>query len=105
MKYTLTTSQIIDLLMSDPYANWTLDAAKTLAEWYEELETDCDEEMDFDRVAIRCTWSEYDSFADIRSAYKNSSNENYSDEEFLEWLENETTILRLEKNRYLIQQF
>lgn len=105
MKRTLTTSEIVDLLLSDENANWTLDGARTLAEWYEELECDSDEEMEFDRVAIRCQWNEFDSFAEIREHYKKSSNEKYTDEEFLEWLEDESTILKLENNRYLVYQF
>lgn len=105
MKHTLSTSEIIDLLLADEYAKWSLSAAQTLAEYYEELELDSGQELELDRVLIRTEWSEYDSLADIRSAYKNSCNEDYTDQEFLEWLADETTFFELENKHYLIYAF
>ena len=69
MFYELSTSQIIDYLMDDEYANWTYEQAKALAEYYEALEIELEEDIRFDRVAIRCEWNKYNSIADIAEDY------------------------------------
>lgn len=69
MKQTLTTYQIAGLLMADENARWTRPAAYALAEYYQELENDCGEEIEFDHVAIRCDWNEYSTAADIAKTY------------------------------------
>lgn len=60
MKQTMTTSQIADALQSDEYARWSYAGAHALAEYLEELEADTGAEMEFDRVGIRCDFSEYE---------------------------------------------
>jgi hypothetical protein len=61
MKQTMTTYDIADELRRDENANWSPAGALVLAEYLEELEADTGAEMEFDRVAIRCDWSEYES--------------------------------------------
>ena len=54
MKNTLSTSDIVNALLADNYAQWSYKAATALAEYYEQLEADCGTELEFDAVAIRC---------------------------------------------------
>ena len=61
MKATLSTSQAADLLKADTNANWSRSGARALVEHLEQLEEDCGTEIEFDAVAIRCDYSEYDS--------------------------------------------
>ena len=65
----LSTSQIIDYLMEDEYSNWTYEESKALAEYYEALEIELDEDIRFDRVVIRGEWNKYNSIADIANDY------------------------------------
>jgi len=60
MKQTLSTSQAADLLASDDNANWSYAGACALIEYLDDLGDDLGEEFEFDRVAIRCEYSEYD---------------------------------------------
>ena len=69
MKNTLRTSEIVAALLSDDYAKWTHEAAQALAEYLEEYEQDCDIELELDVVALRCTYSEYDSLEDWITEY------------------------------------
>lgn len=69
MKKTLTTYEIAHELMQDSNANWSLYAAYALAEYYEQLEEDLGETLEFDAVAIRCEFSEYSSLQDWASEY------------------------------------
>lgn len=60
MKETLTTSEIASKLFEDKDAGWSYAGARALAEYLEELEADTGAEMEFDRVGIRCDFSEYE---------------------------------------------
>lgn len=61
MKTTLSTSQATDLLKADSNAAWSRMGARALVEHLEQLEEDCGTEIEFDAVAIRCDYSEYDT--------------------------------------------
>jgi hypothetical protein len=69
MKLTLSTYAVADLLMSDENANWSRPGALALAEYLEEMEESTGEEMEFDTVAIRCDFSEYESLAKWAEEY------------------------------------
>lgn len=58
---TLTTHDIARELQADNNANWSWAGALALAEYLEELEESTGEEMEFDAVAIRCDFAQYDS--------------------------------------------
>lgn len=66
----LTTSQVIDYLLADEYANWTYYEALALVDYYESMEDEIGEQIQFDRVAIRCDWNSYDGMEDILCNYE-----------------------------------
>jgi len=61
MKETLTTGEVANRLWQDDNANWSYAGARALAEYLEDIEGDTGEEMEFDRVAIRCDFAEWES--------------------------------------------
>ena len=65
----MTTFEIAHELLQDDNANWSLNGAYALAEQLQMLEEDSGEEMEFDRVALRCEYSEYGSLEDFRKEY------------------------------------
>ena len=69
MKTTLTTSQAANILIDDEYAKWSRAGAFAIVEHLAEMEEDCGEEIEFDAVAIRCDFSEYDSLVDWARDY------------------------------------
>jgi len=69
MKQTINTYQIAEALIQDDNANWSRSGAFALAEFLEELETDCGTEQELDVVAIRCEFSQYDSLEDWLTEY------------------------------------
>jgi hypothetical protein len=69
MKETLSTNEVAERLLADENANWTWAGAQALAEYLEELESDMGEEIEFDRVAIRCDFSQYDSLVEWMREY------------------------------------
>jgi hypothetical protein len=64
MKTTLSTTEAAEILIADTYANWSRAGAFAIVEYLEELEDSTGEKMEFDRVAIRCDFSETTSLQD-----------------------------------------
>jgi hypothetical protein len=69
MKDTLTTNQAAHIILSDDNANWSYAGAMALSEYLEQVEDDCGIEIEFDRVAIRCDFSEFASLEDWAKDY------------------------------------
>tara|TARA_R110001632_G_scaffold222981_1_gene354545 strand:+ start:744 stop:1175 length:432 start_codon:yes stop_codon:yes gene_type:complete len=69
MKNTLNTSEAASLLMADENAAWTMAGAYALVEYLEQIEEDCGTEIEFDRVAIRCEYSETESLQEWARCY------------------------------------
>lgn len=69
MKQTLTTYEVANLLRNDENANWSYEGALALAEYLERAEEDCGEEWEFNRVDIRCDWSEYATATECAGDY------------------------------------
>ena len=75
MKKTLTQYDIAEELMNDIHAAWTRAGAFALAEYFEQIEMDTNEELDFDAVAIRCDFSQYESLQDWAHDYFSNAKE------------------------------
>jgi hypothetical protein len=69
MKTTLSTSAAAEILANDENSSFSRMGAYALAEYLEQLEEDTGEEMEFDSVAIRCDYSEYDSLQEWAEDY------------------------------------
>ena len=108
MKKTLTTNEVADLLRADEYANWSYAGAYALAEYLEELEESTGEEMEFDRVAIRCDFSEYPSAAEAAADYSfdppEDADEDEAEKAALEYLHDNTQVIEFDGG-IIIQQF
>ena len=69
MKNTLTTSEAVSLLMADENAAWSMAGAYALVGHLEQIEEDCGTEIEFDRVALRCEYSEHESLQEWARYY------------------------------------
>ena len=74
MKQTITESYFIDQIVGDDYNNMSYEGAKALFEYLEELEEACwqadgSNEMEFDKVGIRCAYTEYENIEAIAEQY------------------------------------
>jgi hypothetical protein len=70
---TMTVSQMADDLLDDENASWTRLGALRLAEYLDDLSEDIGEPIEWDRVAIRCEYSEY-TLRDILDNFGDSLN-------------------------------
>jgi len=110
IKETVNEYRFTDVLLADEYASWTYGAAKALFDYYEQLSEGLGEDIELDRVAIRCEWTEYNSAWDAMMQYQpddmptvdNSEGmdlveiQQASEELAREWLEERTTVLDVE---------
>lgn len=103
MKHTLSPSQAVSLLLADEYARWSKPASIALVEYYENLEQETGEEIEFCPVAIRCDWSEYETLQEIAQNYKPDLKD---DDEIMEYLRDNTDVIEIPNgNGYLVRQF
>ena len=66
---TVNKSQFIDNLLADDYASWTYEDAEALYNYYEDLSEDLGEDVELDRVALRCEWTRADSIDEVMEEY------------------------------------
>jgi len=69
MKTTLSTTAAAEILANDENSSFSRLGAYALVEYLEQLEEDAGEEIEFDAVAIRCDFAEYDSFQEWGEDY------------------------------------
>ena len=109
MKNTLSTYEMVHALLKDEFASWSADGARAVIEWHEQLEEDIGEELEFDTVAIRCDWSEnspHNIWEDLGDSWADSKKKNIFDEStFEQWLEDNTTFIKLDNGNILFQNF
>jgi hypothetical protein len=78
--------------------NFSYDGLKALFAYFEQLEEEIGEPVEFDCIAICCEYSEYDSLKEFQDNYG-------SDYETMEDIENETTVIKIDDDRFIIQDF
>tara|TARA_R110000744_G_scaffold3698_9_gene13832 strand:+ start:1581 stop:1877 length:297 start_codon:yes stop_codon:yes gene_type:complete len=98
MKQAISKSFFVDQIVGDEYNDITYEGAKALFEYLEEIEEETGEEMDFDSVAIRCDFAEYENIGEVLKEYDSIKN--------IEELRDNTVVIEIpDSNRLIIQQF
>jgi hypothetical protein len=109
MKTTMTVTQMAHELFNDEYAGWTSAGARALAEWLEQFDDECGTDSEFDRVGIRCEFSEYESILECAESYAGPDYTDCEDEEekeavALEYLQDNTLVIQFDGG-IIIQDF
>ena len=95
MKDTVTEYKFSDEMIKHGFS---YEGARALFEYFEAYEEDTGEQLDFDPVAIRCNFDEYENLKAVQ--------ENYEDIKTLEDLQNHTTVIEIpETDRLIIQAY
>jgi len=108
---SLNAYQIADELKRDEYANFTYEGAMLLAEYLLDLSYETGD-FEFDRVAIRCEWSDL-SESDLLNSYGYLLERQYDDNDeklgdLVELIRDQTYCVEFESNgagRFLVQEF
>ena len=93
MKDTITQSTFTDAMIKNGFS---YDGTIALFEHLEQYEQDCDHELEFDAIAFRCDYTEYDNFTDIKKEYSDIRN--------MKDLERNTTVIQVPNSKKLIIQ-
>ena len=95
MKDTITAHQFSDTMIEQGFS---YEGTKALFEYFEQYEQDCDMEIEFDPIGIRCDFNEYENLKKIK--------ENYQDIKTLEDLRDRTIVIEIpNSDRLIIQAF
>jgi len=99
MKNTMTTNEVARELLNDDNADWSYNGAVALAEYLESFEEDTGQEIEFDRVAIRCDFSEYETALECVRNYDfeaDPDDEDDQEEAALDYLREHTSVIEFE---------
>ena len=91
MKQYITRYEFTDEMQKHGFS---YEGSKALFDYFEQLEEDMGEDMDFDPIAIRCDYNEYESFEECQI--------DYSDIETLSELCDQTHVIEIPKSQGLI---
>lgn len=108
MHQNISTDEAIKLLKEDDNADWSWSGAEALVGYLEGLEDSLDKSIEFDRVAIRCEYSEYSSALEAAEHYgfipEDDEDEDDVESSAITYLEDRTTVIKFEGG-VIIQQF
>jgi hypothetical protein len=108
MHQNISTYEAIKLLKEDDNADWSWSGAEALVGYLEDLEDSLGESIAFDRVAIRCEYSEYSSALETAEHYgfipEDDEDEDDVESSAITYLEDRTTVIKFEGG-VIIQQF
>jgi hypothetical protein len=105
MKTTLSTIQAANILKADTNASWSRSGALALVEYLEQLEEDIGSDIEFDVVAIRCDYTEFESATQAADECGFEPNPNLGEEpqseedkeaDALSWLQDHTQVIEFD---------
>jgi hypothetical protein len=104
MKDTINYDGFVSGILQVRPDNFTILGLRTLYDYFEQLEQDTGEEIEFDPIAICCEFAEYDSLTDLVADYWVTIPE-YKDVD-IDYFEEQTIVIPIEKTEgFIIQQF
>ena len=98
MKETIREERFIDKFCQLRPNQFTYEGLSALFEWLEQLEEEMGEEMEFDVIGLCCEYCEYDSLKEFQNEY----GEEY---ETIEDIENETCVIPINEESFIIAVF
>ena len=104
MKDTINYDGFVSGLLQVRPDNFTISGLRTLYDYFEQLEQDIGEQIEFDPIAICCEFAEYDSFTDLVADYWRTIP--HYRQVTIDYFEEQTTVLPIEGTEgFIIQQF
>jgi hypothetical protein len=93
MKDTINENKFVNTMTDHGFS---YEGSKALFEHLEQYEQDCDQELEFDPIAFRCDFTEYENLKEIQN--------NYQDIKNIDDLENNTTVIQVPNTKKIIIQ-
>ena len=96
MKQTVNFSDFVDAFEIRK-ENFTYEGKQALFDYLEEYEESTGEEIELDVIGLCCEYTEYENLKELQ--------ENYRDIDTMEELEEQTTVIKIDDDRFIIQAF
>jgi hypothetical protein len=77
---------------------FSYEGLKALFEWLEDIESGMGEEQELDVIGLCCEFAEFESLKEFQDDYG-------TDYESIEDIENDTIVIPIDKESFIIQQF
>ena len=90
---TITQNTFTDAMIKNGFS---YEGSNALFDYLEDLENDTETKIDFDPIAFRCDFTEYENLKEIKEHYQDIKNIND--------LENNTTVIKVPNTRKIIIQ-
>ena len=98
MKTTISKNEFVQMFNDYNRAdNFTVAGREALYDYLTQLEEDCGMEIELDIIALCCEYSEYENLEELQA--------NYTDIEDMEELEQNTTVIMIDDESFIIQDF
>ena len=97
MKTTVYFEEFCDYFEKMNRNKFSYEGKKALFDYLEEYEESTGEDVELDIIALCCEYTEYEDLKELQ--------ENYNDIETMEDLENHTTVIKVDSNRFIIQNY
>jgi|TARA_R100000501_G_C2588372_1_gene89230 hypothetical protein len=98
MKSTITEYQFVDAFdQINRSNNFSREGRFALYEWLIQFEEDTGQELELDPIAFCCDFTEYESFAEFQK--------DYDSVESMEELEGNTTVIPIDDEAFIIQDY
>lgn len=94
----ITESEFVNKMQNIRPENFSVDGLRALFEYLEEMEDSIGEPLEFDPIAICCEYSEYENLAEFQGDH----GEEY---ETIEDVQDETMVIEVDDERFIIQDF
>ena len=94
----VTESQFIDRFRKIRPTNFTYEGVQALFEYLEQYEDDTGEEIELDVIGLCCEFYQYDNLKEFQDDYG-------KDYECIEDVENETMVVPVDEESFIIRQF
>lgn len=94
----VTESQFIDRFRKIRPTNFTYEGLQALFEYLEQYEDDTGEEIELDVIGLCCEFYQYDNLKEFQDDYG-------KDYECIEDVENETMVVPVDEESFIIRQF
>ena len=78
--------------------HFSYEGLKALFEYLEEYEDSCETELELDVIALCCDFTEYDNLKEFQNDYS-------EDYKSIEDIEHNTTVIPIDNESFIIQQF
>ena len=112
MKKTVYLNEFVEDMTREGYG-FSYKGAVALFNYFEEQEEECGIDIEYDPIAFRCEYTEYDSIDEVFENYYTIRDDHWTDEEYkeadeeekIEYLRGFTQVIELDNGGIIIQDF